>query len=501
MLKQKVHKHLAKQLTRHIKKHGHQKIGHFHHHLGHIFIHLGEMIIAGVVGIVFMLWVHANTTLLQWNSHIVYPLSDVAKLECRPWLRSEISSECITKLPIIHSANYQKYKDNKEYRFNYTVLWRGTYQNGRDIDKGAHPWVDIASVQWTPLYAIANGEVYFAWRQNGYGNVVKIRFRYWSYNYYAVYAHTNKIFVKKWQHVHRGQKIAEVGNTGMTFGAWGGYHVHFEINKEKNWRLEYYLTGCPDRSVGDFGIVDKGLCRKEIAEHQVDPIVFLESAGATLVKTENEKGEKVENIPISKEDTGDSNEHSESTSVHPSAEEQVKIPLIKGDEGSLKEKLEENTKSEEHAKEDKRGEPISEKVTKTPDPVVFIDENTSINTGNLVEWELPKDIDQKTKHFFSQYQVNIYSSLKDNSETSLQQWHKIIVTVVEKSTNTVFDGILPLAFQFITNNNKTKLSYSQWALVKDGKLIIELTPVMSGESATMISVNYQRLAVLRYTIL
>ncbi len=232
-----------------------------------------------------MLGVHASPQILPENTHLVYPLSDVAKLSCRPNVWSTMDPACITKLPIIHGANYSQYKDNKEYTFNYTVLWRGTYYDGRDPQRGAHPWVDIASVQWTPLYALADGTVYFAGWQNGYGNVVKIRFRYWGNIYYAVYAHTNKIFVKKGQSVSMGQKIAEVGNTGMTFWWGGGYHVHFEINKEKHWRLEYYLTGCPDKSVGDFGIVDKGLCRKEIWEHQVDPIALLESAGATLVKT------------------------------------------------------------------------------------------------------------------------------------------------------------------------------------------------------------------------
>ncbi|PID34943.1 MAG: hypothetical protein CR971_00550 [candidate division SR1 bacterium] len=571
MLKQKIHNHLTKRLEHHLRKHGHHRIHHVHHayhHIGHTLIHLGEMIVASVVGIIFMIGAYASPTILPNNTQLVYPVSDVAKLHCRPNVWSEMDKSCITKLPIIHGANYKKYLEDKEYRFNYTVLWRGTYYDGWDPHRGAHPGVDLANVKGTPLYAIANGTVYYAGWQNGYGNVVKIRFRYHGNIYYAVYAHTNKIYVKKGQSVYMGQKIAEVGNTGLTIGGGGGYHVHFEINKEKNGRLEYYLTGCPDRKVGDFGIVDKGLCRKEIGEHQVDPIALLESAGATLVKTnydnmhnsaskeevtkeipekedkkdkEDKKYENTEPKVEEKFEKGDSNTDKKDTDnkiieektvaqipekKEPQSKDTVKhtienkiIEKVKTEDTTTTEgqKKQEETKSQTEKKDtdntiiekvlagvqtQKQKEEKKEPVENTQDipPVIITDEDAVISTGNLIDREMPHDIDEQTKHFFSLYDIKIYASAKDETTFHQADQHKIIVTIVEKSTHTAFNGILPLPINFITNNNKLKLSYNQGALVKDGKLIVDIVAKKQGNSAIIIMLRNQKLVALKYQI-
>lgn len=87
-----------------------------------------------------------------------------------------------------------------------------------------HPGIDIKANLGTPIYAAISGEVIEARKGTTFGNFVKIQS---GKDIITVYAHCNRLVVKKGQKVRLGQKIAEVGNTGMSNGA----HLHFEVWK------------------------------------------------------------------------------------------------------------------------------------------------------------------------------------------------------------------------------------------------------------------------------
>lgn len=89
---------------------------------------------------------------------------------------------------------------------------------------GYHTGVDIAADLGTPIVASMEGIVELVSSEGDYGKHVKIRCN----NVYTLYAHCSKIFVKEGQIVARGQKIANVGNTGNSTGP----HLHFEIRVE-----------------------------------------------------------------------------------------------------------------------------------------------------------------------------------------------------------------------------------------------------------------------------
>lgn len=91
--------------------------------------------------------------------------------------------------------------------------------------KGAfHPGLDIGASKGTAIYASLGGTVIEARRGETFGNFVKIQS---GKDILTIYAHCNKLLVKKGQRINRGQKIAEVGDTGLALGA----HLHFEIWK------------------------------------------------------------------------------------------------------------------------------------------------------------------------------------------------------------------------------------------------------------------------------
>jgi len=86
----------------------------------------------------------------------------------------------------------------------------------------SHKGLDFPAPVGTPVMAAAGGVVIAQERHAGYGNIVEIDH---GNQLVTRYAHTSRAVVKLGDLVRRGQKIAEVGNTGRSTGA----HLHFEV--------------------------------------------------------------------------------------------------------------------------------------------------------------------------------------------------------------------------------------------------------------------------------
>ena len=85
-----------------------------------------------------------------------------------------------------------------------------------------HQGIDMAAPIGTPIMSAENGKVvYSGWKQ-GYGNFVAVDH---GHGYETHYAHCSKLMVHSGQKVIKGQRIAEVGNTGHSTGP----HLHFEV--------------------------------------------------------------------------------------------------------------------------------------------------------------------------------------------------------------------------------------------------------------------------------
>lgn len=85
-----------------------------------------------------------------------------------------------------------------------------------------HQGLDIATRIGTPIVTPADGVVTFVGTASGFGNLVKISH---GYGLETVYGHNSRMLVKLGQRVHRGDAIAEVGNTGRATGP----HCHYEV--------------------------------------------------------------------------------------------------------------------------------------------------------------------------------------------------------------------------------------------------------------------------------
>ena len=77
-----------------------------------------------------------------------------------------------------------------------------------------------------PIYAIGNGYVNFSEDiGGGWGNVIRIVHHYKNNYYESLYAHCDKISVKKGSFVTKGTKIGTIGNANGAYYA----HLHLEI--------------------------------------------------------------------------------------------------------------------------------------------------------------------------------------------------------------------------------------------------------------------------------
>lgn len=214
---------------------------------------------------------------------IIYPLNEISKPSCRFQDFEDLNSWCKQDLPILRTKNYEKLKDDYDYRRIYTVLWWATYDYAWDIGNWSHLWVDIATSKWTPTYAITDGTVLHAWNKTGWGTVVTIKHKInWKY-VYSNYAHLSKVTVKAWDKVSTWDKVGEVWNTGNSTGN----HLHFQIdvNRWESNHPYYYWENCKWNS---WSIVNQWLCRADLVENTVDPLLFLETAWAIISSSSNE---------------------------------------------------------------------------------------------------------------------------------------------------------------------------------------------------------------------
>ena len=86
--------------------------------------------------------------------------------------------------------------------------------------------MDFSAERGAPIYATGDGKVSRADnRAAGFGNHVRIDH---GFGYVSIYAHMEKISVRKGNRVKRGDIIGYVGSSGRSVAP----HLHYEITKD-----------------------------------------------------------------------------------------------------------------------------------------------------------------------------------------------------------------------------------------------------------------------------
>ena len=409
----------------------------------HRWMYAWEAVLAFLfIGWATMWWSWDNLTN---NTTLVYPLYQVSKLECRTQEWGSMDDSCKILLPIIHNADYQTYVNEKVYTDIYTTLRWGSYQEEWNQAAWAHYGVDIATAKWTPLYAIADWEVYSAWYNSAYWNVVKIKFKFNWEILFVTYAHMNSIYVQAWDLVTKWQQIWEVWNTWNTFWALWWYHVHFEIDKNNWWRPAYAFAWCPDLSKWHSEIIAKWLCRIQLFQNTKDPIALLESVDALYpVQT----AEKIEDKPVI--------EKLDNEDIHWVATWEVilswEVVLSWEVEGSTWEV-----------------QKIELPEWKTIEEKPMATEKKNLLDLNF-DW-----LDVNWKEFINKWNIEIEREFDDS--IMLEQSTQIVIRITNKVSWAKFNWTLNIPFTAIASNTNVSLNPVSVMLVQDGEAKVTITPM------------------------
>ena len=217
---------------------------------------------------------------LQVNaSNLVYPIQEMSKLNDRYTIFSKLNSSQKRVLPILDLKKWYDFYAKQhnwynEYTRTYTMLWGATYAYWWDVWNGWHGWIDIATSEWTPVHAIDNWTVIFAWDKWAWWKLIAIKHNINWNNIYSSYAHLSKINVRVWEKIKSNQVIWEVWSTWNS--TWN--HIHFQIDSTSAPFHPYYSSSQTFKS---------------LQWYTIDPIAFLNSNWA-IIKTVIKKDEIVD---------------------------------------------------------------------------------------------------------------------------------------------------------------------------------------------------------------
>jgi murein DD-endopeptidase MepM/ murein hydrolase activator NlpD len=148
----------------------------------------------------------------ELTAQIDYHTEHLSELEAKLLQQSVLKDTLPNNSPITAAYNSSSFG------------WRLDPFNGH---KAFHEGLDFPANTGDPIYAAAGGIVSASEQTPDYGKIVKIDH---GSGLETRYAHASRLLVKAGDRVEKGQKIAEVGNTGRSTGP----HLHYEIRLNGN---------------------------------------------------------------------------------------------------------------------------------------------------------------------------------------------------------------------------------------------------------------------------
>ncbi len=153
----------------------------------------------------------------------------------------------------------------------FSALWWASYSNPHSKDVWWHPSLDIATVKWTPVYAISWWSIISASMRNWYWQVITIKhiLEDWT-TIYSNYSHLNDMYVSKWETIQEWDVIWTVWRTW--FSIWKRWnHLDFQITTAESPSHPYWYHDC---ETAYYDAVETRACEDKLKKYTIDPILF-----------------------------------------------------------------------------------------------------------------------------------------------------------------------------------------------------------------------------------
>jgi murein DD-endopeptidase MepM/ murein hydrolase activator NlpD len=165
--------------------------------------------------------IDADIDLSQKHTHLIRQMhSQVDQLEVVSETKQKSFSSLLEALErkknvLSHTPTIRPAKGWLTSRFGYRI---SPFSEKREFHRG----LDFANQAGTPIVATADGVVTYAGPKGLLGNAIVIDN---GYGIVTRFGHLKKTLKNRGDHVHRGDVIAKMGNTGRSTGP----HVHYEV--------------------------------------------------------------------------------------------------------------------------------------------------------------------------------------------------------------------------------------------------------------------------------
>ena len=167
-------------------------------------------------------------------------------------------------------------------RYEYPVVYMGSYRLNYQEYDGSHPWVDIRAPIWTPVLSVANWVVIkvkdtesWDWKYviirhdnvNVNGNIETL---------YSGYEHLSSIVAIEWTKIKKWEVLWYVWITWITTTP----HLHFQIDKKEAPFHAYWPYTFQDASnawLDFFSAVNVWLGKENAIAYTINPMEFIQS--------------------------------------------------------------------------------------------------------------------------------------------------------------------------------------------------------------------------------